>query len=177
MRIFPFFFKCNKCVSFSRIKPPTMTIGSYFEADHKMWRKDKITKKMVSEWLDKFCDANYFSWNLLQITESIYTTSCMESGRLYEILFAWHRYIIVAQWRHIETYILVNIGSGNGLLLDATKPFPEQMLTYHQKVFFCIDLTATLQEMLTILIYKMSFTISVLNCVHIAQRMSLKYHR
>ena len=27
--------------------------------------------------------------------------------------------------------ILVNIGSGNGLLPDGTKPLPETMLTYH----------------------------------------------
>ena len=27
---------------------------------------------------------------------------------------------------------LVNIGSGNGLLPDGTKPLPEPMLTYHQ---------------------------------------------
>ena len=28
--------------------------------------------------------------------------------------------------------ILVNIGSGDGLLPDNTKPLPEPMLTYHQ---------------------------------------------
>ena len=27
----------------------------------------------------------------------------------------------------------VNIGSGNGLLIDGTKPLPESVLTYHQK--------------------------------------------
>ena len=32
-----------------------------------------------------------------------------------------------AIWRH-----RVNIGSGNGLLPDGTKPLPEPMLTYHQ---------------------------------------------
>ena len=31
------------------------------------------------------------------------------------------------------TEIWVNIGSGNGLLPDGTKPLPEPMLTYHQK--------------------------------------------
>ena len=30
--------------------------------------------------------------------------------------------------------ILVNTGSGNGLLPDGTKPLPEPMLTYHQLV-------------------------------------------
>ena len=31
-----------------------------------------------------------------------------------------------------ETVILDNIGSGDGLLPDGTKPLPEPMLTYHQ---------------------------------------------
>ena len=29
-----------------------------------------------------------------------------------------------AQWRHIDTKIRANIGSGRGLLLDSTKPLP-----------------------------------------------------
>ena len=33
-----------------------------------------------------------------------------------------------ASWRHMVTDIWVNIGSGNGLLSDDTKPLPEQML-------------------------------------------------
>ena len=32
----------------------------------------------------------------------------------------------------MELEILVNTGSGNGLLPDGTKPLPEPMLTYHQ---------------------------------------------
>ena len=32
----------------------------------------------------------------------------------------------------IATYIWVNIGSGNGLLPDGTKPLPKPVLTYHQ---------------------------------------------
>ena len=31
----------------------------------------------------------------------------------------------------MATQILVNIGSGNGLLADSTKPLPEPMLTDH----------------------------------------------
>ena len=34
-----------------------------------------------------------------------------------------------AKWRE---QIWVNIGSGNGLLPDGTKPLPEPMLSYHQ---------------------------------------------
>ena len=34
--------------------------------------------------------------------------------------------------RQKATYIWVNIGSGNGLMPDGTKPLPEPMLTYHQ---------------------------------------------
>ena len=32
----------------------------------------------------------------------------------------------------MATQILVNIGSGNGLLPDSTKPLPEPMLTYRK---------------------------------------------
>ena len=39
---------------------------------------------------------------------------------------------IVAYWRHVSTWNWVNIGSGNGLMPDGTKPLPEPMLTYHQ---------------------------------------------
>ena len=41
-------------------------------------------------------------------------------------------WLIVAQWCHMVTKIWVNIGSGNGLLPDGTKPLPEPMLTYRQ---------------------------------------------
>ena len=37
---------------------------------------------------------------------------------------------IVVQWHHRVTYIWVNIGSGNGVLPDGTKPLPEPFLTY-----------------------------------------------
>ena len=40
--------------------------------------------------------------------------------------------LIGALWRHMVIEILVNTGSGNGLLPDGTKPLPEPMLTYHQ---------------------------------------------
>ena len=36
----------------------------------------------------------------------------------------------MAEWRHMTTEIWVNIGSGNGLLPDGTKPLTEPMLTY-----------------------------------------------
>ena len=31
----------------------------------------------------------------------------------------------------MSTQVLLNLGSGNGLLADGTKPLPEPMLTYH----------------------------------------------
>ena len=42
---------------------------------------------------------------------------------------------VLTHWGPVTPYganIWVNIGSGNGLLLDGTKPLPEPMLTYHQ---------------------------------------------
>ena len=35
-------------------------------------------------------------------------------------------------YSHMATEIWVNIGSGNGLLPDGTKPLSEPMLIYHQ---------------------------------------------
>ena len=49
----------------------------------------------------------------------------------------WTRHLtelIVAKWRHMASWNLVNIHSGNGLLHDGTKPLPESKFTlsYHQ---------------------------------------------
>ena len=49
--------------------------------------------------------------------------------------FENHTFKIIAisprgQWVNMVTQILVNIGSGNGLLPDGTKPLPEPMFTY-----------------------------------------------
>ena len=43
--------------------------------------------------------------------------------------FAMINTSIVAYWRHMRTYICVNIGSGNALLSDGTRSLPERMLT------------------------------------------------
>ena len=44
----------------------------------------------------------------------------------------------MAQWRHLATWNLVNILSGNDLLPDGTKPLPEPELSYrHMSVRFC----------------------------------------
>ena len=47
-------------------------------------------------------------------------------------------------------YIWVNVGSGEGLLADSTKPLPDPMLTY-QLCMFYIRLRAVSQEMAKIL--------------------------
>ena len=36
---------------------------------------------------------------------------------------------IVALWHHVATWVLVNIASSDGLVLNSTKPLPETMLT------------------------------------------------
>ena len=38
---------------------------------------------------------------------------------------------MLTQWRQMVAEIWVNIGSGNSLLPDGTKPLPESMLSYH----------------------------------------------
>ena len=46
------------------------------------------------------------------------------------------------------TQLWINIGSGNGLLADSTKPLPEPMLHYHKHGSvairnMCLDITVT----------------------------------
>ena len=41
--------------------------------------------------------------------------------------------IVNSLWRHLAAWIAFNIGSGNGLVPDGTKPLPEPMLTYDQE--------------------------------------------
>ena len=48
-------------------------------------------------------------------------------------------YLIVA-WRHMATWVSVNIGLGHGLLRDGIKPLPEPMLTNCE---WCIVLFAS----------------------------------
>ena len=50
--------------------------------------------------------------------------------KISRTLYKWDVWLIVAWWRHMATEIWVNIGSGNGLSPDGTKPLPEPMLTY-----------------------------------------------
>ena len=53
------------------------------------------------------------------------------STKMLHCISPWNQ-LIVAYWCHMVTQIWVNIGSGNGLLPDGSKPLPEPMLTYHQ---------------------------------------------
>ena len=63
----------------------------------------------------------------------------IQNRNVHDVLFKGHWLspcsafkLIRAQWRHMAAENWVNIGSGNGLLPDGTKPLPEPMLTYHQ---------------------------------------------
>ena len=51
---------------------------------------------------------------------------------IYIVLFGICILTHCGQGHHMATEIWVNIGSGNGLLPDGTKPLPEPMLTDHQ---------------------------------------------
>ena len=59
------------------------------------------------------------------------------------------------------TLILVNIGSGNGLLPDGTKPIPKPMLTYHQRGYG-IHLWVFSKEILKISLIKLILNITFL---------------
>ena len=54
-------------------------------------------------------------------------TTIIVSGFLYD---SCHEAQLIVAWWCLETYIWVNIGAGNGLLPEDTKPLPEPMLTY-----------------------------------------------
>ena len=60
----------------------------------------------------------------------------------------------------VVTSIWVNIGSGNGLLPDGTKPLPEPVLTNHSWGLVAIHQRAILQEMRKISILDMSLEIT-----------------
>ena len=55
-------------------------------------------------------------------------TSCFSRARVHCDNKPSRTGLNPAQWRHMATEIWVNIGSGNGLLPDGTKPLPEPML-------------------------------------------------
>ena len=109
---------------------------------------DKISQQLTSHELkpqNSSTGKSSFSLNLLikllihfPWLNSIicYAQLITRSGQI-SMVFSWDRVgrfdqLIVAWWRHMVTKILVNIGSGNGLLPDDTKPLPEPMLTYHK---------------------------------------------
>ena len=52
----------------------------------------------------------------------------------------------MAYWQHLAVYIWINIGSGNGLLPDGIKSWPEQIFIFHEvqdcahNAHCCIDL-------------------------------------
>ena len=66
----------------------------------------------------------------------------------------------MAQWRHMATEIWVNMGSGNGLLPDGTKPLPEPMWTDHQWSLVAFNIRAISQEMPQPLIIKIYLKIT-----------------
>ena len=65
---------------------------------------------------------------------SINTQLSEKYTRMHDTRCISARMVINSLWPNVDmvTYIWVNIGSGNGLLPDGTKPLPEPMLTHHQ---------------------------------------------
>ena len=58
---------------------------------------------------------------------------CIFGRYLLDVLWCsvWYSRKLISYIFYGKTWIWVNMGSGNGLLLDSTKPLPELMLTYH----------------------------------------------
>ena len=84
---------------------------------------------------------------------NIYVGVCKESisGRLYFIY-----QLIVAQWRHMMTYIWFTNGLGNNLLLDGTKQLPESLLTPGYWYSSQDNVTENSQDMIAKISYKIN---------------------
>ena len=89
------------------------------QANNKETSKLRITgNPMVDGW---FSPQEWVIKNVCQYHDIILTS----------LTFHWCYQLIGAKWRHMALEILVNTGSGNGLLPDGTKPLPVPLLTYH----------------------------------------------
>ena len=82
---------------------------------------------------------NFFlSWTIVLIfhTEHGSNTVVLPAKSQNDLPTYWmlwrNKFLHHIKWHHMATEIWVNIGSGNGLLPDGTKPLPEPMLTNHQ---------------------------------------------
>ena len=102
--------------------------------------------------LDSFSDWWYVLWNCHQVIvigltddNSIFVVLVMawcHQATSHYWSQCWSRSVppygvtgperFTSLWRYMATETRVNIGSGNGLLPDGTKPLPEPMLTYYQ---------------------------------------------
>ena len=74
-------------------------------------------------------------WSFLSTDQSVKQTVKLPMIWIWDTLtFMWYHSneLIVAYWRQMATEIWVNIGSGNSLLPDGTKPLHEPMLTNPQ---------------------------------------------
>ena len=116
------------------------------------WMKKKSFMKMTSEKCRPFCSGlNVFivfiyffrhpNWWSLSFTLQTLFFRCLQTHSLVLQLFissgGWYHIKQDVFWEyhcltHCGLVIWINIGSGNGLLPDGTKPLPELMLTYHQ---------------------------------------------
>ena len=92
---------------------------------------------LTANWTWKMCVCLFLSINLPTYQQK-YSRHFTGFKRINNVIFetqsatACVSLPILASWHHMATEILVNIGSGNGLLPDSTKPLPKPMLTNHQ---------------------------------------------
>ena len=103
------------------------------------WNPINLTKSSdFGRWLDMSWVTP--TWNCYLKFVILYLLKFMRVMTFYVIFYyisvkgSHHSvyWLIVIYWRHMVSQNLVNIGWGNGLLPDGTKPLPEPMLIYHQ---------------------------------------------
>ena len=94
----------------------------------------------VSERGSMWCLTHWVIGDLAEI-RSNFEADCCDWGIAWQTALRWMSLdftddkpasVQTMAWCHMATWIWVNIGSGNGLLLGGTEPLSEPMLTYHQ---------------------------------------------
>ena len=72
---------------------------------------------------------------------------------------------IVAWWRHVATLIWVQIGSGNGMLLDKSTTLAKSIIRSHQNTFWGIHMKANVYEVLMNLMLNVCLDIKLLKFI------------
>ena len=92
------------------------------------------------QWCHNEHDGVSNHWHLDCLLNCLFRCRSKKTSKLPVTGLWWCHHVIEAQWGHMASWNLFNIGSGNCLVTDGTKPFPEPMLAYCQYDKECISI-------------------------------------